>query len=304
MKTPLDKLSFHRIGRGNYAPLWNLLEVLFNHDEERLDEILDAGADINMAEDSGCTALHYAVDYGDLIAVQLLLQRDANKYARCKTGSTPFHHAIIFGKNSITQCFIQQRAKLFFAPTKGVHADSELMWKLLLSGRENGVIGLLKDGVTPIEADLYNDTMLTHAAALGYSSIVAELLSMGLDAHHVSRQQYCVFDVAAMNNHVECMELLYRAGVDINHAGQNGMTALMYAAFLNSVDAVNWLLSHNAETDKISSNGLNTYDWSIRGSFHKHGEVDVNRIFEEKGLKPRRYDFSKMIDEELAKMDN
>ena len=56
MKTPLDKLSFHRIGRGNYDPLWNLLEVLFNHDEERLDEILDAGADINMAEDRGCTA--------------------------------------------------------------------------------------------------------------------------------------------------------------------------------------------------------------------------------------------------------
>lgn len=293
MKTPLEKLSFHRIGKGKYTPLWNLLDALFNHDDKRLGAILDTGADINMADDRGFTALHYAVDYGDLEAVRMLLQRNANKYARCKTNSTPFHHSIIFGKHEMVQCFIDKGTELFIDPTEDIRTDASLMWKLMLSGKVNAAIGFLKDGIKPIKSDLYDDTMLTHAAALGYSSIVEELLAIGLDAKHVSRQQYCVFDVAAMNNHVDCMELLFQAGVDINHVGGSGMTALMYAAHLASVDSTLWLLEHGANTSQISANGMNAIDWAIYGSVYKHGNHELVKLLDAKGLKPLHFDINK-----------
>lgn len=295
MKTSLEKVAFRRmLHRGGLPHLWDFLDALFSRDLTKLDKMLAEGADINMKDERGWTPLYFAVEYDDLDAVKTLLERGANRYARNNAGGNPFHCSLIYGKRSIVQYFISNGTKLFFED-HGTYepTDSEIAWETLLSGKENAAIGYLRDGASPFATDLFGDTMLTHASSLGYTTMLQELINLGMDVNHVSRMKYNIFDVAAMNNHVDCMELLYQAGVNINHVGDNGMTALMYAAHLASVEATIWLLEHGADTSLISANGMNVIDWAIAGSVHKHGNHELVKILDDKGFKPLYFDINK-----------
>lgn len=65
-------------------------------DVRPLIELLDNGADANMHDDTGATALHVASFVGNTDAVLVLLERGANPNAECTNviaGPTPLHYA-------------------------------------------------------------------------------------------------------------------------------------------------------------------------------------------------------------------
>lgn len=67
------------------------------HDQrERLLQLLADGADIHACDKNGVTALHHAVRFRSVIAVQTLIEHGANVNQACRrSGSTPLHRAVI-----------------------------------------------------------------------------------------------------------------------------------------------------------------------------------------------------------------
>ena len=65
-----------------------------NHDDPSfLQELIDAGADVNAADKDGQTALMAASEKGHVAKVRLLLENGANVYARDKSGKTALQYA-------------------------------------------------------------------------------------------------------------------------------------------------------------------------------------------------------------------
>ena len=61
----------------------------------RLIKVLKGGADINVADKNGVTALHHAVRFRSPMAVKTLIEHGANVNQACRrNGSTPLHRAV------------------------------------------------------------------------------------------------------------------------------------------------------------------------------------------------------------------
>ncbi len=72
--------------------------------------LLDAGADVNVSNQSGSTPLHYAAFLGELECATLLQQAGANLGARNSDGKTPAQWAAFHGNKEMAK-LLQQVAR-------------------------------------------------------------------------------------------------------------------------------------------------------------------------------------------------
>ena len=64
-------------------------------------ELLGNGADVNVVDGQGCTALHWAADRGRLGMIRMLLQYGADVGATNADGQTPLHYAVICDQQEV-----------------------------------------------------------------------------------------------------------------------------------------------------------------------------------------------------------
>lgn len=77
--------------------------------------LLDRGVAINKPDVTGRTALHWAVDNGDLNTIRLLLQQGANPNAYTRSSLSVLVYPILRGQSEIKHLLYQYQAKLDFA---------------------------------------------------------------------------------------------------------------------------------------------------------------------------------------------
>jgi ankyrin repeat protein len=175
--------------RPEYTTSTALLSAIEHGQEIAINFLLDNGASIDYKASDGRTALHCAAEHGREVIVQLLLNKGADVGARDTGGLTAFNYATI-----------------------NVH---------------EAVMGLLLDnGAMVEETGQYGITALHSVAVRGKMSAVQMLLRRGASVHTKAKGGRIALHSVAGTDHDMIAGLLIENGADVNAQDGNGWTPL------------------------------------------------------------------------------
>ena len=145
-----------------------LLYAAFRGHLDVVQLLLNRGADVNMADYYGTTPLHWAAEIGHKHVVKLLLDRGAEPNKENRNGETPLIGAAK-GKKDIVQLLLDSGAE----PNIPNHQTgmTPLHWAAW-RGHKDVVQLLLKRGADPNIRTLYRETPLHYARSSGHMDIV------------------------------------------------------------------------------------------------------------------------------------
>jgi ankyrin repeat protein len=202
--------------------------------------LVEAGANVKAASNSGLTALHFAV--GDLRKVRLLVDRGADIHAASQMGRTP------------------------------------LLVAAYTTGTLDSVKFLLDKGADPKKADTTGLTPLMAAATVNDLASVKALLDKGADPNAQANVPHpaTALMLAGQNGNADLIKLLLAKGAAVNAQSSstnqrvlNGMiqfgavTALHTAALAGNADAVKLLLEAGANPNAQDIRGMTPLMWAV-----------------------------------------
>jgi ankyrin repeat protein len=156
-----------------------ILSAVLQRDAAVVQQLLNAGADVNGARGDGLTALHAAALEGDLQIAQMLIVAGANITAgTALTGSTPLHLAARNGQAAVVELLLKSGAN----PDRRDTLGTTPLMLAAASGNAGAVTALLDAGADPnTKESVRDETALMFAAADGRTDAVAVLLRRGAD---------------------------------------------------------------------------------------------------------------------------
>jgi ankyrin repeat protein len=157
-------------------------------DNEIVNVLIRAGADVNSADSLGRTNLMFAAGAGSLPAVELLLKNGAKINARDKIGATVLMNVSYYrGETEILKMLLERGADPNIAAAvqigSGVVADCEtpLMRAAVISQSGQGIELLVKYGAQVNFACSNGETALTRAVVNAQAENVRKLIEVGAD---------------------------------------------------------------------------------------------------------------------------
>lgn len=208
--------------------IWDCIEMRYPHnhllhiaveknDINMLNYLLSKGANINIINDVGDTALHTAAEVGNKSIVQLLLQNGADVNSLNKALETPLHFAATKKDAQIAQLLVDNGANVN-AKNK---SDFTALQLACFYGNEETMQVLISHGADRSALKPRNMTPKQLEAALriaaGHNNIdVAESL---IDADVDLNASRAIFD-AIENKDLQMVNLLIRNKADVNITGE------------------------------------------------------------------------------------
>jgi uncharacterized protein len=182
-----------------------------------IDLLLSHGADINITDTNGQTALFRAACQGNVHMMELLVQRGLSVYAVDNKGDTLLMVAARSGRKHAAEWLLQRGVAVNAANKDGYSALHSVC------GRSNC------DDAAMIEL----------------------LLASGADVHRCDAVGETALDITARRGNVQCARALIAAGADVNHLNAEGLsslhTAILAVKLLGQHNpVVNLLLEHGA----------------------------------------------------------
>ena len=204
-----------------------------------LHTLIEAGANVNLADSSDSTALGAAAGQNGYECVELLLKAGADVNVIQFNGSTP----------------------LIFAAYKGYDKCVKM---LIQSGADVNI------------ADQSSHAALTFAAREGHTKCVRLLTEAGADVNVKTDSGYTPLTLATKMGKHRCVEQLIQAEADVNKAGMNGMTALFETtdSFCSyNVHCLQMLLRAGAHVNKTNEMGQNALMFCIEKAKYPNSTV-------------------------------
>lgn len=263
-------------GPGGSTPL--MYAVLYG-DAAMVRSLLEAGADPNIKNEAGATALMWAV--GDLDKAKLLVEHGADANARSDSGRTPIMIAAgISGAKPVLDLLLEHGAKpsvkgpgLVFDTTPLTEAafagDEANLRTLLAAGADVRMAGpgplafslraqcgpciemFLKTAPPP----LASVAMVLGAPPLGPALATPLLLEHGGDANAQDPGGHTILMLAAASDAIptDAVQTLIAHGADVNRVGPRGDTALALAKQHGHTAVVDLLMKAGAKDDTAAA---------------------------------------------------
>ena len=197
-----------------------------------MDFLLNASDKVimNLGDEYGQTALHYAAESGSIECIELLVGHGVDIGTTDKFGFSPCLWAVVAWQTGATD-------------------------KLLSMGADANLSSV--DGRSP----------LAWAAGLGHSSIAKLLLDRGASVHASQTQnaQMMPLEEAAAIGDITTIQMLLRFGVDPNLRDRDGWSAIHWATEEGHLDIVSLLLDQGANVNAVSSYGTSPLHCASNG---------------------------------------
>ena len=189
--------------------------------------LVRAGADLNVGDGTGRTALEVAVSRGETELCELLLTKGAKPTNRKDAaGNTSLHVAVANGYEGLVRLLVRHKAAL---------------------SEQN------RRGQTP----------LILGAESGQSSVVELLLHSGAPLHLCDASNRSALELALASGHLDVLKILLQQSiVDVNGITKRGSSLLHLAAELGDEARVQFLLGMQAQVDVVNPNGETPLHWA------------------------------------------
>lgn len=206
--------------------------------------LIEAGADNEVPGYDGWRPIHAAYDNADM--TRLLIQNGADINAKTGTGSTPLYLASKWEEDNVVAALLE------FSDKIGIDAKQDALSIALSKGRTRSVRRLLDAGVDPRKFSSQGTQELMTAVDLGNAVIVKMLLEFNIDLEKARDPYGCsvlnraVVDTTQGSDH-SVIKALVNRGSDLESATNDGYTPLCNAIWRDNVEVARYLISKDAK---------------------------------------------------------
>lgn len=192
------------------------------------DQLNVDGLDINKCDNSGRTSLSWAAQRGDAIAVNLLLEHNADPNLTTPAGMAPIHFAV------------EALAPTCIAP-------------LLAHGADSFAVDHNKHTTLHFAVSYHDD-----------EAYLLRIIQAGADLDARTDYDYTPLINAVSKDHARAVKCLLDNGADINRLGQHGQSPAQYAVDYNSHACLRLLLDRGADCTVLSEDGPTIVHAAVR----------------------------------------
>jgi len=232
-----------------HAATAEVADAAMRGDRPALRAALARGANVNLPQVDGTTALHWAVERDDLEMVDALLRAGAQVSARTREGVLPLQLAAINGSAAALDRLIKAGADANAALTPA--GDTAVMMAAR-TGAAAGLRVLVESGADVNAKESWGGTTaLMWAVSEGHAEAARLLVAAGADVN--ARSNY----VAAANGRgfEGRTPVANRTDPKVEEFASGWLTPLMFAAREGDVDLARVLLDAGAEIDAAAGDG-------------------------------------------------
>ena len=249
-----EKVYINIPGKSNRTPL---LWASVSASGEFIKTLIDLGADVNAQRtDDKIAPLHLAADFNNYMAVDILLKHGCDINLSDNTGCTALYKAVCFKHKRIVKCLLESEADV---NVKHKENASERIY--LVRGKDRGKQAwhyvLVNKALLPLFLRRTKGGSLDVAdfgrvLKSGWGKDPPEDIRKSIremDSTFPDTQSRTVLHVASKSASLEIVDLLVKYKADINAYDADGFTPLHLAAMYGNIQVVKKLVETNADVN-------------------------------------------------------
>ncbi|XP_036355681.1 ankyrin repeat, PH and SEC7 domain containing protein secG-like [Octopus sinensis] len=238
--------------------------------------LIESGANMDMSDEKGRTALHYAVKSRKIDAVASLVSRGANVNKQNSDGNTPLHWAVRKNYKDVVKVLLSSKGNNILQVTQRNNKGwTPLHLASLYGHTDTAKLLLQQDGTDVRVVDNDGCTPLHHASYNGHTDTAKLLLQQdGTDVRVVDNDGWTPLHLACQNGHTDTAKLLLQQdGTDVRVVDNYGCTPLHHACRNGHTDTAKLLQQDGTDVRVVDNAG-----WTPLHRASYNGHTDTAKL--------------------------